>query len=498
MILTLILAAAAALRLVGLPGRGEWDDDQGDEMLTMLHWVRDGQLPDLGPLGSFGTAHHGVGYYWLLAPGAYLTDANPVAAAATLALIGVAGVAACWWLGTTVGGPIAGHVAGLLMAVSPSAIAASTFVWNSNVVGPASALATAAAWHAWRTRQPSWWLVAAVGLALMLHGHLLAGLAVPPLVALMVADAFRREAGERRRLLVFLLGAGSIVAITYLPLLVHELRHDFSETRAIVEYLFHGTGRALPEPTGSALSALPVIAWRVLAWPVSGFVQAAPLAGFPALFVVAVAIALAVFGTSGVARQFSRWAAATTVWAIVALTVVSPSLGVITPGLPNDQYHAWLGPILIATVGVAAAQLWCTGALAGRVTSVVIAAACATLGLLAMPPTSTSGGGWPGAVTQAERIRALTGDQPVAVTGVAKPGTALAFPLERAGVDVVAPASAKYLVVVCDPLFERAVGVPCGGPAETSTASQVGFAPDRLVARFADGDRRIVCLFSSR
>ena len=42
LVLAVILLIAAAVRLVGLSGRGEWDDDQGTEMLTLLHWVRDG------------------------------------------------------------------------------------------------------------------------------------------------------------------------------------------------------------------------------------------------------------------------------------------------------------------------------------------------------------------------------------------------------------------------------------------------------------------------
>ncbi len=136
LVLTAILVLSAVLRFVGLSGRGEWDDDQGTELLAMLHWVRDGEVPLLGPVSSSGTTHHGVAYYWLLAPGAFLSDVNPVAVVATLAVVGTAGVAATWWLGRTVGGPLAGHVAALLMAVSPSAIATSTFLWNSNIVGP--------------------------------------------------------------------------------------------------------------------------------------------------------------------------------------------------------------------------------------------------------------------------------------------------------------------------------------------------------------------------
>lgn len=79
-----ILALAAGLRLTALPQRGEWDDDQGVEMLTMLGWVRDGRVPLPGPLSSAPTVHHGAGFYWILAPGAFATDAHPTAAVAHL------------------------------------------------------------------------------------------------------------------------------------------------------------------------------------------------------------------------------------------------------------------------------------------------------------------------------------------------------------------------------------------------------------------------------
>jgi 4-amino-4-deoxy-L-arabinose transferase-like glycosyltransferase len=488
--LALVLIAAGALRLVALPGRGEWDDDQGGELLTMLYWVRGGQLPDLGPLSSFGTAHHGVAYYWLLAPGAFLTDVDPVAASATTALIGVAGVAATYWLGREIGGPIAGYVAGLLSAVSPAAISASIFVWNSNVEGPAAALAVAAGWRAWRTRQARWWMVAVVGVVVLTQAHLAAALAAPPLVGLAAADVMRRTPEERRRMPAPLMGAVAIALIGYLPFLIHEVHQDFSESQAILDYLVNGTG-----PVGSGLAGLPVIAWRVLASPVSGFVQSAPLAGFLALFVVATAVSIAAFGTVGVARQFGRWALGTTGWVIVALALITPSLGVITPGLPNDQYHGWLDPILLALVGVAVAYLLSTSMAFGWVGGATILSVCVILSLVRIPPLQAPDGGWPAAVAASDRVRSITGDDPVAVTGVAKPGTALIFPLQRDGVRIVDPGSANYLVVVCDPLFERAVRVPCGGPAETSIAQQFGFPATGLVDRFSNSPRRVVCVF---
>ncbi|MBX9640391.1 MAG: hypothetical protein K2X97_11870, partial [Mycobacteriaceae bacterium] len=77
LVLAAILALAAGLRVAALPQRGEWDDDQGVGMLTMLGRVRDGRGPSLGPLSSAPTVHRGVGFYWVLAPGAFAIDAHP-------------------------------------------------------------------------------------------------------------------------------------------------------------------------------------------------------------------------------------------------------------------------------------------------------------------------------------------------------------------------------------------------------------------------------------
>ena len=476
--------------------RGEWDDDQGNLLLVMLQWVRDGEVPLLGPLSSFGGAHHGVGIYWLLAPGAFLTDANPIAALVTVAVVGIAGVAATWWLGRIVGGALAGHVAGLLMAVSPSAITASTLLWNPDIVAPGAALAAAAGWHAWRTRLALWWVPASIGAMLALHGHMLAAIIVIPLVALLVADILRRPRSERREMLVPLLGSAAIVALGCAPLVVHELRYDFSETRAIVEYAT-GANAYGQTPPPLPIVALAIIAWRVVVWPISGLFSSAPLWGVPAAVLTVVALTVSVCLTQGVARQFGRWAAASTVWGVLAMSLISPNLALTIPGLPNDHYHAWLDPILFAAIGVAVATLASVPRTPfGRSAAVVMVASCVALSVAAMPPFSSPDGGWPRAAESAARIGSIVGDQPTAVTGVAKSGAALAFPLQRQGTPTAPPSAAEFLVVTCDPLFEAGVGLRCRGPAETAIARQMGFTRARLVDRFVDGPRRVVSVFA--
>ena len=292
------------------------------------------------------------------------------------------------------------------------------------------------------------------------------------------------------------LGSAAIVAVGFAPLVIHELRHDFSETRAIIEYATGpGTYGSMPPPL--PIVALPIIAWRVVVWPVSGLFASAPLWGIPAAILTVAALAVAAAGTQGIARQFGRWAAATTVWAVIALTLISPGLALTIPGLPNDQYHAWLDPVLFAAIGVAVATLSAAPrALVGRSAAVAMVAACATLAVVATPPLSSPDGGWSRAAESATRIRTVTGDQPTAVTGVAKSGAALEFPLRRQGTPIAAPSAADFLVVSCDPLFEAGVGVRCGGPAEAAIARQMGFIAPQLVDRFADSPRRVVSVFA--
>ena len=85
-----LVLLAAVLRFVDLPTRGTWDADQGHDMLVLSALVRAGEMPLLGPPTSIGDFHHGALYYYLLAPAAALTGADPLSVVAAIALAGVA------------------------------------------------------------------------------------------------------------------------------------------------------------------------------------------------------------------------------------------------------------------------------------------------------------------------------------------------------------------------------------------------------------------------
>ena len=496
LILAGILLVAAAFRLVNLPVRGEFDDDQGAHMLAMLQWVRDGTVPLLGPTSSLGEAHHGVVYYWLLAPSAFLTDADPIAATLTLAVIGIVGVAAVWSLGRIIGGPLAGHASGLLAAVSPTAVAASIFIWNPNLVMPGAAIASTGAWQARRSGQMRWWVVSAFGALVMVHGHLVSAVFLVPLAALLVLDLRdrRRDGLPVARVVV---GVAAVFVVGYLPLLAYELGHGFAETRAILAYLNGGGGG---DGTGTnVVVRLLLVAIRTLSAPITGSLA---VAAGSVVIVVAIGVAVALGGrlrfAEGVERQAMRWIAATLAGSLVALAVVAPSLAVVVPGLPNDHYHAFLDPLVFAIVGASAAALTRLLGPAARVAPAATIALAALIGFPAQPPITSSDGGWPSVQAAARQIEKDIGQVGVAVVPLpsAKTGEALVFPLERDGATVAEATipGPTTLIVVCDPRFEQVIGAPCGGPAEDPVAAAHGFGG--AVDRWTQDARRAVSVYT--
>ncbi|MEO5963969.1 MAG: glycosyltransferase family 39 protein, partial [Candidatus Limnocylindrales bacterium] len=348
-----ILALAALTRLPGLDARGAFDADQGHDMLVLTGMLH-GDIPLLGPPTSIGTFHHGAVYYYLLAPAVALSGPDPVAVMGWIALLGIGAVAATWWLARLIGGPGAAVAAGVLAAVSPSGIDESTFIWNPNLIPVAAALAFAGALHAWQTRSPRWWLLAATGAMVTMQCHVLGVVVLPPLAGAYLWDVRRQrhEGGAVRPLVRAGLGGLAIIAASYVPLLVHELGNDFSEARAILDYLAGG-GRAA---SAGLLERVALVGLRSVTWPLTGLITDRPTVS---IVVAVAAVTLMAIAAAGRVphRVGVRWLLATLAWSVVALAAFAPSLAVVTPGLPNDHYHAYLDPLVIALTGAGLARL---------------------------------------------------------------------------------------------------------------------------------------------
>ena len=268
LVLLAILALAALTRLPGLEDRGRWDADQGHDMLVLRALAVDGEVPLLGPKTSIGTFHHGAVYYYLLAPAAIVSAADPVAVTFEIALFGIAAVAGAWWLARLVGGPRAAAIAGLLAAVSPAGIDESTFIWNPNLIPAAAALAFAGAIMARRTGRARWWIASGVGAMVTMQCHVLGVVVMLPLAWAWAADLVRRRrAGhDTTGVLRGGIGAALVVAAGFLPLLASELGSGFAETRGILDYVAGG-GRG---GSDGILEVAALVGLRSITWPIVG------------------------------------------------------------------------------------------------------------------------------------------------------------------------------------------------------------------------------------
>jgi 4-amino-4-deoxy-L-arabinose transferase-like glycosyltransferase len=531
-----LLVLAALLRVPELAARGTWESDQGHDMLVLRSLVRDGVVPLLGPPTSIGDVHHGAWYYYLLSPAAFLTGGDsPLAVVSLIAAAGIAAVGVVWWLARSIGGPVAGLVAGLVMAISIAAVDESTFIWNPNLIALSSATALAGAWRAWSRGDRRWWIVAAIGTAVTMQCHVLGIAMLPVIGAVFLLDARRRDLGREAVAWVV------VFVIAYAPLLVNELTTDFSETRAAIDYVSGGRE--------SSPTALPVrfgiVGLRVVSWPLVGLITD----GFvPGVIATAAVVGIVAWRWRRVSEApVVRWLGLGLLWSSVALTIAAPSLAVVVPGLPNDHYHAFADPMVFVLVGLgSAALLGARGAARAAASStaapaapaaavarpVSVAPVLAVVGLVALavwnlthqPPSPHPDGGFPAGEAAGDRVDAALSSAGVERDDVVllrslpdfKSTEAVAYPLSRlerafvaetpkgvapGSVDVVAitsPGGFAGLVLLCDDRFAEAIGAPCGGAAEAAVTPDEGGADSEwgpLVDRFLTAPDRWVSVY---
>jgi 4-amino-4-deoxy-L-arabinose transferase-like glycosyltransferase len=504
------LAVAAWLRLPGIDARGRFDADQGHDMLTLLAFTRDGVVPLLGPKTSVGDFHHGAFYYYLLAPSAAVSGSDPVVVTAFLALLGIAAVALTWWLGRAIGGPMAGAIAGLLLAASPAAIEESTFIWNPNAIGFFAALALAAAWRARSGGNRAWWAVALAAAGAVVQLHVLGVVFFVAILAIVLIE-LRRD----RNALLPLVGGLAAVGVLFVPLLIHELQTDFAETQGVLAYLRGGDDPIAANP----VSAIVFTLFRVIGWPLVGLITDVPsaaAAGMVGLTVAGAVLALRLVPPA--AQPAVRWLIGLLLWSTLALAFAAPSLQRVVAGLPNDHYHAFLDSVVVLLLAVPAGILFeratTTWRTAGRPSAGIAAAlvgvlvvAVFTAEMVRRPPKVDPDAGWPALRDAGARVVSTAARAPIHLLGLPsfKLPDALGFPIVRAGGRLAPPSMIDMptadgvLVVVCDRLFEAAIGAPCGGPAEDALVAGLfppaaGVVPD-FVDRFDASPRTSVSIY---
>lgn len=229
-----ILAVGAYLRLYKISQYMTFLGDEGRDALIVKRMIVDGKWTLLGPTASVGGFFMGPIYYYFMLPFLWLWKLNPVGPAIMVALFGIVTIYLVYRFGAKLFGKPVGLIASSLYALSPLVIAYSRSSWNPNVVPFFSLVLFYILWHAINRRSWSWlfWAGLIFGIGIQLHYTFLFVAPVCAFCILWYGRKWCRIQEYGLGILGFLIG--------FSPFLAFEVRHGFTNTTAILGFVFEG------------------------------------------------------------------------------------------------------------------------------------------------------------------------------------------------------------------------------------------------------------------
>ncbi len=240
--LILILLMAAFLRLWGIWQLGFFTYDQARDALYIKRIIVDHKWRLIGTQTSIAGLYTGPAYYYLMAPFLWIFRLNPVGIDVATALLGVLTVGLLYWLVKIFGRNH--HLAllvALVYAIQPQVVNQSRFAWNPNTM-PFFTLLFIWGLFLVRKKHILGWLMAFFSLAILLQLHYSAACFVPVLLIFVIF--YRKQIKFDRWFLAGLL----LFFVLMLPLVFFDLRHQFTNIKAILTYLKQGAPGEIPPP----------------------------------------------------------------------------------------------------------------------------------------------------------------------------------------------------------------------------------------------------------
>lgn len=229
----IILVVASYLRLYRISDYMTFLGDEGRDVLIVKRMIVDHKWTLLGPTASVGGFFMGPIYYYFMLPFLWAWNLNPVGPAVMVALFGIATVLLVYIVGKQWFSKPVALIASLLYALSPIVIAYSRSSWNPNIVPFFALLSMYLLGKAIVTKQFKllFWVGLCAGIGVQLHyTYLFLVLAQGVLVAVQYRKL--KAVDIVYLVLGFCLG--------FSPFLAFELRHGFTNSRAILEFVFTG------------------------------------------------------------------------------------------------------------------------------------------------------------------------------------------------------------------------------------------------------------------
>ena len=242
-ILVCIIGLAAYLRMYRIEDYMTFLGDEGRDVLVVKRMIVDGKWTLLGPTASVGGFYMGPIYYYFMLPFLWASNLHPTGPAFGVALVGTLTVLLVYLLGAAIANKKVGLMASALYALSPLVIAYSRSSWNPNIV-PFFAISTI--YLLWKAKETKDWnyvflIGLACGIGIQLHYTFLFLYGVIGVWMLLYARSMKLWKQYALGVIGFLIG--------WAPFLAFELRHGFSNTKAIASFITSGkdTGFAVAQ-----------------------------------------------------------------------------------------------------------------------------------------------------------------------------------------------------------------------------------------------------------
>jgi 4-amino-4-deoxy-L-arabinose transferase-like glycosyltransferase len=264
------------------------------QIIHFAHW------PLIGVNAAATGLYLGPGILYLGALPYWLFQGNPIGIALLGSSIGVLTTLMVWWVARDLLGKLAGFFSGLLYAGSWLIAVYDRRFWNPSLIPILSLVIVYSLWKILKGHS-SWLVVLGLGLGGVLHSHLSGLIFFPLVAAILIRNWWKHPASFRPKWL-----AGGIAAFILVisPLLIFDLRHDFTNSQAIIKLLNTpklSTSFTLHSNSYSTLSRLLLVpgnhrlATQLLNCPQTNQLKATSPIGWLILGVAAVGLAVAGF-----------------------------------------------------------------------------------------------------------------------------------------------------------------------------------------------------------
>jgi hypothetical protein len=214
--------------------------DHGRDMLDVRKIVIDHRPTLLGPFTGLKGVFQSPLHYYLLAIPFFLSNGHPASGVFFLASLGVIGSACCYWIGRRLSGRVFGLVLSLFFAIAPTSIAWSSHFWNPFWV-PFFMLFFYYFLHQGIFSNPKYLLGAAFFCSLATQVEAAFGIALFPIFIILCLAFIPNVYKNKYFWMTF-----PLYALTFLPQLLFDLRHDFLMTNSTINFLT-GKGDSLGE-----------------------------------------------------------------------------------------------------------------------------------------------------------------------------------------------------------------------------------------------------------